>query len=248
MAVAAGPGRSWSWVRYPLGGLALLLAAPLTPWNKTPNWPVNIVLAAGGLSIILGYRRIFRPAVARTAPEEVRCRFAPWYEGYVYVALMIAVASAAATVQGFTTGPAWFGYSGIFVLALMVLGLFGIAATVRQPFLSLTQSTLAVRGSARGASATVIPRAAIAAIGPPTVTTPAVELTRRMEPRQIQITYRANDSSAELLTKMLPVVVLTVDPDDLLHALQFWKDGDPIDPAMMDRVESVLRGKSPTSA
>ena len=69
-----------------------------------------------------------------------------------------------------------------------------------------------------------------------------------MEPRQIQITYRANDSSAELLTKMLPVVVLTVDPDDLLHALQFWKDGDPIDPAMMDRVESVLRGKSPTSA
>ena len=30
-----------------------------------------------------------------------------------------------------------------------------------------------------------------------------------------------------------------------LHALQAWKDGDPNDPGLMDRVEAILRGQAP---
>jgi hypothetical protein len=40
----------------------------------------------------------------------------------------------------------------------------------------------------------------------------------------------------------------TVDPANLGAGLQAWKDGDPNDPGLMDRVEAILRGQAPDSA
>jgi hypothetical protein len=39
----------------------------------------------------------------------------------------------------------------------------------------------------------------------------------------------------------------TVDPVNLGAGLQAWKDGDPIDPGLMDRVEAILRGHAAKS-
>jgi len=40
----------------------------------------------------------------------------------------------------------------------------------------------------------------------------------------------------------------TVDPANLAAGSQAWKDGDPTDPGLMDRVEAILRGQAPDSA
>ena len=42
-------------------------------------------------------------------------------------------------------------------------------------------------------------------------------------------------------------VLLMLDPSNLRPALQAWKDGDPNDPGLMDRVEAILRGQAPDS-
>jgi hypothetical protein len=39
----------------------------------------------------------------------------------------------------------------------------------------------------------------------------------------------------------------TVDPANLGAGLQAWKDADPNDPGLMDRVEAILRGQAPDS-
>jgi hypothetical protein len=42
-------------------------------------------------------------------------------------------------------------------------------------------------------------------------------------------------------------VLLMLDPSNLRPALQAWKDGDPNDPGLMDRVEAILRGQAAKS-
>ena len=40
----------------------------------------------------------------------------------------------------------------------------------------------------------------------------------------------------------------SVDPANLAAGLQAWKDGDPNDPGLMDRVEAILRGQASSTA
>ncbi len=50
--------------------------------------------------------------------------------------------------------------------------------------------------------------------------------------------------------RIMPMVdrQFSVEPANLGAALQVWKDGDPNDPGLMDRVEAILRGQAPDSA
>ena len=68
-----------------------------------------------------------------------------------------------------------------------------------------------------------------------------------------QISYQDRDSGrtahAVLFgpTNTKKTAWLTVEQAHLVAALQAWKDGDPIDPGLVDRVEAILRGQAPES-
>ena len=64
-----------------------------------------------------------------------------------------------------------------------------------------------------------------------------------------QISYQDRDSGrtahAVLFgpTNTKKTAWLTVEQAHLVAALQAWKDGDPIDPGLVDRVEAILRAR-----
>ena len=65
-----------------------------------------------------------------------------------------------------------------------------------------------------------------------------------------KISYQASDSGTTTHTVLFgptntkKTAWLTVELSDLLGGLQAWKDGDPADPGLMDRVEAILRGQA----
>jgi hypothetical protein len=65
-----------------------------------------------------------------------------------------------------------------------------------------------------------------------------------------KISYQASDSGPTTHTVLFgptntkKTAWLTVEQSDLLGGLQAWKDADPNDPGLMDRVEAILRGQA----
>jgi hypothetical protein len=49
-------------------------------------------------------------------------------------------------------------------------------------------------------------------------------------------------------TNTKKIAWLTVEQSDLLAGLQAWKDGDPNDSGLMDRVEQLLCGNRPATS
>jgi hypothetical protein len=96
---------------------------------------------------------------------------------------------------------------------------------------------------------TEIPRADVRAISPTMgrlgngVTAPVTEISYQ----PANLSPAATQTVLFGPTNTKKTAWLTVEQSDLLGGLQAWKDGDPNDPGLMDRVEAILRGQAAKS-
>lgn len=240
MAVSGPKGRWRRVLRYTFGCAVCLLAA-LNVLLGTA-WYVSAGITAVGVIIILGRRQIFRAGVNRTA-DEIVCRYIPWYEGSAYtlnVALpLMAIAMIAA---GYAPGnPAWLRYGGIVLLVLTPLFVYSALRMWRRCFLRIAPSALTVRLAGPKDQGTEIPRERVQSITPKMIP----NSVNGLPSLQVEIAYRAADSSSDALRTVLLGLQLTVQPDNLLNALVAWKDATDDDPSdLLDRIERILLGRS----
>ena len=209
------------------------------------EWSLNLGLAALGVVVFLGFGRpLFGVGVDRPGAQEVRCRFVPWYQaGALLSSVVLPIIGITAIAQGKAPDmPFWVGYGGWFLLILgIVFAGFTVMMAVRNR-LRFSPSSLSVRTLQ---SQRDIPRDHVQAI------------TSRMVPAgvtrkptlHVDLTYiPVGGGDQDSRTSSLIDTQFSVDPTNLLHALHAWKDGDPNDPGLMDRVEAILRGQAPSTA
>ena len=234
-----------------LGTIMLLIAAGFAAFPQLRNWPV--IAAAAGLGLLftfIGSGRIYRPAVRRTGAT-ITCRFNPWREASFYLVLIGLpmfgmIPFAGPQFLGWGSAGFW-RFLGILLLALMPIFLFIFVRQSRNSSLQISPMALTVHQPGQQTSPTEIPRSAVDEI---TATT--AQLRNYGTAPTTQISYQDRDSGPNphiVLfgpTNTKKTAWLTVDQSDLLAGLQAWKDGDPTDPGLMDRVEAILRGAKST--
>jgi len=231
----------------------LLMGAVFAAFPEGRNWPVVAAIAGLGLLFtFIGSGRIYRPAVTTTA-EAILCRFDLWREASFYFILLGPPLFAVIGLLGgefmgrFSTG--FWRFLGIVMLGLWVKFLFVFVRQRRQSWLRISPMTLTVHQPSQQSAATEIPRGAVEAI---TATT--AKMRNYDNAPTTQITYRDRDqepAATQIVlfgpTSTKKTAWLTVEQADLLGGLQAWKDGDPTDPGLMDRVEAILRGQATTA-
>ena len=236
-----------------VGTIMLLIAAVFAAFPQLRNWPVVAAAAALGLLFqFIGSGRLYRPAVTRTG-DAIACRFNPWREASFYLVLIglplfATIPLAGADVMG-RGGPGFWRFLGIVLLSLLPIFLFIFVRQSRQSHLRISPNALTVRQPGQRTAPTEIPRRSVDEI---TATT--ARLRNNDTAPTTQITYRAADSGPAATRTVLfgptntkKTAWLTVEQADLLAGLQAWKDGDPTDPCLMDRVEAILRGHAQAS-
>jgi len=236
-----------------VGVIMLLIAAGFAAAPQGRNWPVIAAAASAGLLFqIIGSDHIYRPAVSR-AGNAVTCRFNPWREGAFYLVLvgvpLIAVIPIAGGTSSGRGAPSFWLVLGAFLLAIAARFAFVFARQARRSVLRVSPGALTLSQTSPRYALTEIPRGAVQAI---TATTG--RLRNHGSAPVTQITFRRTDSissSPQTVvfgpTNTKQTAWLTVDQSDLLAGLQAWKDGDPEDPDLMQRVERILCGQGPTN-
>ena len=205
------------------------------------DWSLNLGLAALGVLVFLGLGRpLFGVGVDRPSTQEVLCRFVPWYQASTLLSSgALPIFGITAIAQGKAPDmPFWVGYGGWFLLILgIVFAVFTVLMALRNR-LQFSPSSLTVRTLQ---SQRDIPRDHVQAI------------TSRMVPAgitrtptlHVDLTYiPVWGGDQDSRTSSLLDTQFSVDPANLLHALQAWKDGDANDSGLMDRVEAILRGQA----
>jgi len=241
--VVSGGGRAF---RYLVGGFVLALAAFAAVSGG--SWGIVLVLAAAGAVILLGHR-IFKPAITRESGAVV-CHYVPWQETGAFVALIIVpLIGIGAIAVAFESNSPGFGWAGVFLLAITPLSLFAFLRARRRCLLRIAPNALSVPRPDNGWTVTDIPRAAVQSI---TTSAATVGLGTKLPQAEIRYAAGGTGRGGAGTVRVGPApsrdtVWLTIEPDNLLTALQVWKDGDPNDPGLMDRVEAILRGQAPDS-
>ena len=205
------------------------------------EWSLALLLVAAGCMVLVATGRpLYRAAVYRTDAHEILCRAVPWYEAiYVAMSLLLPIGVAAIVQAGEPGSPFWLRIGGCFLLLLcFVSALSGLLAwNVNR--LVISPSALSVKivfrqkqDIARGNVAAIIPRAGRnSATGAPRL--------------HVDIAYTPADTGNGSTSTISQLDgQFTVDPAYLAAALQDWKDSDPGDPGLMDRVEALLRGRA----
>lgn len=236
-----------------LGAILLLLAAGYAVFPQLRNWPFVVTAAALGILLtFIGSGRVYRPAVTR-AGDTIACRYNPRREATFYLSLIGVPLFGCLTIAGASLigrgSPSFWRIVGILVIGVTPIPVFVLARQARRSLLRITPLVLTVSVPGKQHAMTAIPRETVRAVGPTTgrlgssATAPVTE-----------ITYQATDSGPDATRTVLfgptntkKTAWLTVEQADLLAGLQAWKDGDPNDPGLMDRVEAILRGQD-TSA
>lgn len=230
------------------GAMMLLIAVGFAAFSQARNWAV--IAAAAGLGIlgtVFGSGRVYRPAVERTTGVII-CRFNPWREASFYLVLiglpLFSMIPLAGPELG-RSGAGFWRFLGVFMLALMPVFLFLFIRQSRNS-LEISPTGLKIRRLGQEITPAEIPRAAVNGI---TATT--AQLRNSDTAPATQISYRDADqdpaANRTLLlgpTNTKKTVWLTVEQADLLAGLQAWRDGDPNDPRLMDRLEGILRGRT----
>ena len=202
------------------------------------------LLAIGVMGLIRLGRPIYRTAVYRRSTEEILCRYIPWYQATPLAAsVLFPLIGIAAIAQGSEPdSPPWLLYAGYFVLILgIVFALSALLAWMANR-LVITPSALSLKIIFRGQQQ--IPRENVQAITPSMGSNAATGAPRL----HVALTYKpAAGQGDSTVTVGLLEGQFTVDPANLAAGLQAWKDGDPDDPGLMDRVEAILRGQAPDS-
>jgi len=232
------------------GTLLLLIAAGCAAFPGLRNW--HLIVAMAGLGVVMtfvGSGRVYRPAVTREG-DTVNCRFNPWREAAFYAVPVgmplvgfMAIAGADLVDVG---SPGLWRIVGVLIIVGTPILLLSFVRQTRQSLLRISPSALSLRRSGQHHGLTEIPRRNVEAI---TATT--VRMRNYDSAPATEITYQDRHSiPATTLTVLFgptntkKTSWLTIDQPDLLAGLQAWKDGDPNDPTLMDRVEAILCGQS----
>jgi hypothetical protein len=242
---------------YLLGGVMLLPAIWAVAGDSSQG-PLSLVvgLTATGLSIISGAftfwgnRRILPVAVSREGGAVV-CRYIPWLELNSYtVFLLLPILGITGIVLGLEPGrPVWLVFAGLLALGGVVVAGYFVGQMWRRCLLRITPTALTVRLPARGSQLTEIARSRIESI-----TDAQAEVSAAIIPvnvTQIFIAYQPADPGTATTQTVLigpppgkTAMQVSVHQPNMITALHAWKDGDPNDPGLMDRVEAILRGKA----
>jgi len=232
----------------------LLIAAVFAVFPPERNW--TLVAAAAGAGVVLtivGSGRVYRPAVTKTG-DSITCRFDPWREGSFYLLLFgmplfILIPIAGASSLG-SVSPNFWRLLGVFLLALTLRFLFVFVGQRRSSLLRISPGALAVSVPGHGDGMAEIHREAVES-----VTATTGKLRNNDTAPVTQINYHPKDSAGGGTRTVLfgptnskKIAWLTVEQSDLLAGLQAWKDGDPNDPGLMDRVEQLLCGSRPATS
>lgn len=201
-------------------------------------------LAIGGIALLLvGSGRIYRPAVTR-GPDGITCRYNPVREGSAY---LMVVAMPGMLLYMFGQPTHWLRLIALAGLAMVAVGALMYLVEWRRCLLRITPASLTVALPAQRYAQIDIPRERVVSI------TGGTGARRNGDTGPVtQITYLTNDSAPGAPSTVLigptnanNAMWLTVEQSDLLAALQAWKEGDPRDRALLDRVDALLRGHAP---
>jgi hypothetical protein len=235
MAETAGRHSLVSSMRYLFGGVLGLIAAAAT--GSGAPWYVGLGVLAAAVIVIVGRRRIFRPAVLRVDGEIV-CRYVPWFEGNAFlldvVTPLVGIASlGAAAAPG---NPQWLLVTGILLIGLAPAFVLADLRLWRRCFLRFSAPALTVRLPA--GDTTMLARERVESIKPETILDGDSGSSLKIE-----IAYRADDLSGPNQIRTLKLgSQWTVQPKNLLAALLAWSADDSDDPIpLMDRIEHILR-------
>lgn len=189
------------------------------------------VLVAG---IFIGRRRrIFRPGVKRVG-DDVICRYIPWYESMAYLCIVVLPLLGVVFLRSPHADGRWFRFAGGSLLGLgatvAAMNIF-VWITYR---VRITPTTLAVSVG----RSSVIPRDRVQSIATRTFRS----WNTGNEWTSIDIVYRPTDATSKpTKTLMLGTMWFSIEPANLIHALNTWRYGDADDPGLMDHVEAILR-------
>jgi hypothetical protein len=220
-------------------GVGMLLLGAFGAVRGMP-WALSFLLAALGAAMLIGLGRpLYRTAVYRASTQEILCRFVPWYQSthLVASAMFPLIGIAAIAPGGKPDLPSWVRYTGGVALIMgIVLALSALLAWQANR-LVITPSTLSIRIVFRAEQC--ISREQVRAITPRLGTNATTGAPRV----HVDVTYTpADPSSRSTVTIGRLEGQFTVDPANLAAGLQAWKDGDPGDPELLDRIEAILRG------
>ncbi|ORV59442.1 hypothetical protein AWC03_12985 [Mycobacterium europaeum] len=230
-------GRRGRVLRYCFGGFLFLTAGINVLIGSA--WYLCLGVGVAGGIIVVGRRRIFRAAVSRSG-DAIVCRYIPWYEGNAYSTLvLIPLMGVASLAAGYAPGnPTWLRVTGIIVLGVTPLTLYGVVHMWLRSLLCITPSMLTVRLAERRSELMEIRRELVESIEPKPTPQPAGG-----EWLQVGITYRPVDAGGVATTTVVLGLRLSVEPINLINALIAWKDGNGDSPSeLLDRIEGILRG------
>jgi hypothetical protein len=139
--------------------------------------------------------------------------------------------------------PFWVLYGGYFILIMGLVFALSALLAWKANRLVITPSVLSLKIIFRPAHR--ISREGVRAITPRMGSNGLPSAPRL----HVEFAYTPTDGQGDsTVTIGMLEGQFTVDPANLGAGLQAWKDGDPNDPGLMDRVEAILRGQAPDSA
>lgn len=235
------------WLRYAF--CVLLIVGAVFGALKGANPYLCLAIAAiAGIGLLAWGRIIFGTGVTRDGPTIV-CRSVPRLEGTTYgLAMLLLFGLAAIGLSGEPGYPPFSRYVGYAIFAFAPVGVLGIARSRQLALLRITPEGITVQGPGRPTFSQLfhstpinIPRGRVDAVD--SKFTPLAGLIAH----EVQITYRTNDSEAPQTWVFGPPspCQLTVEPGNLLTALQMWKADDEGDPELMSRLEPILSSRTP---
>jgi hypothetical protein len=235
------------WVRYVF--CALLIVGAVYLALRGGNMYLSLGIGAVGVGALVAWGRVlFGTGVTRDGAAIV-CRNVPWLEGTVYALPMFLLMGVAAIGLGGQPGyPGFSRYIGYAMVALTPLGALGFARARRLSLLRITPEAITVQAPGRPYPSQLfrsqpveIPRERIDSIT--SKFTPVAGLIAH----EVQITYRTTDSETPKTWVFGPPspCQVTVEPSNLLTALQIWKAADAGDPGLMSRLEPILSSRTP---
>ena len=233
-----------SWVRIVSNAIAVVMLALTVVMVALDDWFLAVVDAVIAVLLLLGNSPLFKVAINRE-PDAIACRYVPWYETGPYLSagagtILGLWAVAAAFRPGFG---GMFGVFGAIILVMIPIIVMKFLRGYRRCSLRITPDGLSIPDPGRDYAMTQIPRERIQSIASAGEAAGFGSSTLRVT----DITYGAGDSGSAARTVRVgqapaeDTVWLTVNPLHLRNALQVWRDGDPTDPQLLDRIESVLR-------
>ncbi|KAA0111858.1 hypothetical protein [Mycolicibacterium sp. P1-5] len=232
--------RRWLGLLRVIFGCSIGVVTLIVTLRGVAPWYLAVIGLCVTSFIIVGKRRILRTGVTRT-PEDIICRYVPWYEATAYLMNMglplMAIATIAASYDpGY---PRWFRFGGALLLGATLLMIYATFRMWHRCSLRFTPSTLTVRVADPKVNPGELTRDQIEAITPKWI----ANSVSGVKALQVEIAYRPENSTTDAPATVMLGLQLTVQPINLYGALVTWKDGADADPSqLLDRIEQLLRG------